>query len=470
MKKYLLIGITVAAFIILPKVSFAASLYVSPSSVTASAGSTFSVSVKTNTGSQPVNTAEARISYSTDTLELVSAKQGSTFYLASPGSPSKSAGSAYVGGGLPTPGYNGTAGTVGTFVFRAKAAGTGTISIDSGSVLLNDGNGTEALTSTAGARITITPPAVGGPQVSSDTDPSQDSWYASSNVTLSWTRPDGAYGFSFELDQNPNTVPDNTLDTTVTTTKSYADLKDGIYYFHIKARGQNSSSAFGATTDFKIQIDTTAPKPFEIKLAGQSDLNNVSSTPTINYDAADETSGIGSYSIILDGQQVAESSSPYTFAKINPGSHTVSVVAYDKAGNKQQADLKIIVTQEVAQSFLKRNLQLPLYVLILVNLLVLLLVLTLVWLIFRKRRRHTTQQDEILAIQAEVDETLEKLKADINQRLRNLTERQTKELYEKEEKVAREVSVTVAKTKSTIDKKMTKLSKQASRKKDRILE
>src|SRR5262245_61826224 len=142
MKKYFLILSAAFALFLLPKVSKAATLYISPASGTYSAGNSFTVTVKTNTGGKAVNTAEATVTYSSNVLEVVRASQGSTFYLASPGSPNSQSGSVYFGGGLPNPGYTGSGGNLGSITFRAKAVGTATISISSGSVLLNDGYGT----------------------------------------------------------------------------------------------------------------------------------------------------------------------------------------------------------------------------------------------------------------------------------------------------------------------------------------
>lgn len=470
-KKALIIFGAVFAFAVLPRVVLAATLYASPSSGTFGLGSTFSVSIRTNTQGADVNTAEASISYSTDTLELVSVKQGSTFYLAAPGSPSKGSGTAYFGGGLPTPGYNGTGGIVGTATFRAKALGTGTVTINSGKVLLNDGNGTDALASSAGGRYTITPPPVGAVTVTSDTHPVQDNWYAKSDVNLSWDRPTGAYGYSFVLDQTPDTVPGNTLDTTTTTTQSYPGLKDGVWYFHIKARAQSASAGFGPTAHFKIQIDTQKPLLFDIKMVAQSDLNDVTRTPTITFEATDETSGIDHYDVYIDGNVVqASAESPYTFSKLDNGPHVIRVIAYDKAGNDRKAELPIIVNGPAVVGFFQKNLQVPIYLLIIINLAVLVLFAFLIWFLFKRKKKQTTAADQVADIQAEIDQSLEELKQRISDRLLSLTAKSNKELFDKEEKVSKEVAVSVGKTRRRIDKKIGKLNKTVRKQKDKILE
>lgn len=456
---------------VLPRVVLAATLYASPSSGTFGLGSTFSVSVRTNTQGADVNTAEASVSYSTDILELVSVKQGATFYLAAPSSPSKGSGTAYFGGGVPTPGYNGTGGVLGTMTFRAKALGIGTVSVDSGKVLLNDGNGTDAFSSAAGGRYTITPPPVGAVTVTSDTQPDQTKWDAKSDVNLSWDRPAGAYGYSFVLDQIADTVPGNTLDTTTTTTKSYTGLADGIWYFHIKARAQSASAGFGATTHFKIQIDTQKPLLFDIKLVAQSDLNDVTRTPTITFEATDETSGIDHYDVYLDGNVVqASAESPYTFSKLDNGPHVIRAVAYDKAGNDRKAELPIIVNGPAVIGFFQRNLSVPIYILLTINLLILILFAFLIWFLFKRKKKQTNAADQVADIQAEIDQSLEELKQRISDRLLSLTAKSNKELFDKEEKVSKEVAISVGKTRRRIDKKIGKLNKTVRRGKDKILE
>ncbi|HEV8601448.1 MAG TPA: cohesin domain-containing protein [Patescibacteria group bacterium] len=153
----------ITALLLLPNFSLAATLYLSPPVGNYSVGTTFKVKILANTEGQSVNTAEARINYPADKLELLSVIQGTTFYFAAPSSPSKNGGTAYFGGGLPNPGYTGNAGLLGTMTFRAKAAGTADVSISNGKVLLNDGKGTDALSTTLGSTFKIAEPAKAAP-------------------------------------------------------------------------------------------------------------------------------------------------------------------------------------------------------------------------------------------------------------------------------------------------------------------
>ncbi len=379
-------------FLIFPKLSQAATLNISPGSGNYGVGSTITVTVVTNTQGAAVNTAEANVSFSN--LDFISAKQGSTFYLPSPGSAKNSGSSIYFGGGLPSPGYTGGGGVLGIITFRTKAEGVASVNITSGKVLLNDGLGTDALSGISGARFSVTPPPVGVVSVSSTTHPDSNLWYPKSDLELTWNRPQDAYGYSFEFDQNPTTVPDSTLDTTVTTNKSYSGLKDGTWYFHIRARPQSPSSGFGVTTHYKIQIDTAPPSPFEIKVAES----------TITFAAEDAGSGIDHYQISSEGKVYDEKgTSPFTFFGLKNGDHQIKVTAFDKAGNKQESTTNMSV-KGVTIGFFQRSLQVPLYLILLVNLIILILIGLVMWLLMHKKRSRTAASNEISDLQAELDQ------------------------------------------------------------------
>lgn len=141
-------------FVVCAGVADAATLSVTPGSTAVSQGSTFSVTVRTDTKNASVNVAEATITYPTDKLELVSTTGGSTFPLQTPGAPKKSPGQVFFSGGVPS-GYTGTNGIVGRLTFRAKTSGEATVAIVGGRVLLNDGAATDALTGKSGSTISI---------------------------------------------------------------------------------------------------------------------------------------------------------------------------------------------------------------------------------------------------------------------------------------------------------------------------
>jgi hypothetical protein len=460
MKKIFLVLVGVFFWAFLPKLSLAATLYLSPASSSVVDGATFSVTVRVNTQSADVNTAEANISYSTDTLDLVSVKQGANFYLSSPGSPSRGQGTAYFGGGIPNPGYNGTSGVLGTLSFRAKATGSASIVISSGKVLLNDGNGTDALSGMASTKISITEtPASTSTSltVTSTTHPDPTKWFAKSDVSLSWNRPANIYGYSFELDQTSDTIPDNTLDTTITTNKTYIGNKDGVWYFHIKARAQSASAEFTDTVHFKIQIDATAPKAYELALSN--------SNKTVSFQTTDDASGIGRYELSVDDKMIeSDAKSPYNFSDLSAGPHVVKVMAYDLAGNSTAAQASFIVSSGSTgtASIFPKSVSIPFYAFAILILLILILILLNIWLLvaFLRRGKRNYGFGPIAKLQTDIDEMLENLRHDIDHKLLGLTAKSSEDLFVKQAKAARAIEIDINKTKQKIDNKIDKSSRK----------
>lgn len=133
----------------------AASLAVSSSKVKVSPRDTFSISVSVNTQGKAINNVEAVISFPASLVEVTSVSAGSvlSLWVQNP-TFSNGAGTISFNGGAPNPGFTGS-GTVMTAQFKAKAAGTATISLASAAVRENDGKGTNILSSRSGATIEI---------------------------------------------------------------------------------------------------------------------------------------------------------------------------------------------------------------------------------------------------------------------------------------------------------------------------
>ena len=415
-----------SAFALLSSSALAATLYVTPLSASIPEGATFSVTVKTDTQGQPVNTVEANVSFDSSKLEILSVTPGATFTLNTPGSPSHTDSTAYFSEGIPSPGYTGSAGIVGRITFKAIAQGDASISVSSGQVLLNDGNATDAYSGSSGSTITVTvaPPATTNTPppststttapssdalsltVTSDTQPDQDSWYAATTATLDWAKPDTAKGYSYKLDTVADTVPDDTIDTTATT-KTFTDLADGTWYFHIKALDSKGNS--GPTSTYKVLVDSTAPDAFT--------ATQDSAVPgTVDFTATDSGSGIDHYTISRDGVVVSQSAaSPFTFPKLTPGTYSVTVTAYDKAGNSTASNLSLVVP--VQQTLLQKvaNSGWIVYAFAL-SIWLFLLAIIILLVILIKRHKQTTNKAtvEIDHMKKDVDKELEHLKRHIH--------------------------------------------------------
>jgi len=147
------------AFVILPGVlSAQATLSVSPASGTYKVGEMFSALVNLNSGGQSINAGMAQVNFDNTRLEIVSLGYSQSIFSLWTENPSFSnpAGNIIFGGGVPSPGFNGASGGVLRITFRTKAVGQAPISFISGSVLANDGQGSNILDSMRGSLLTIT--------------------------------------------------------------------------------------------------------------------------------------------------------------------------------------------------------------------------------------------------------------------------------------------------------------------------
>lgn len=318
----------------------AANLFFSPSQKTVTIGSRLTVTLKVNSGGEAINASEGTIAFTNDFLRLTSISKSGTQFTFWPVEPNGSTTSGRVtfSGGLPSPGYRGSSGTIVSLSFETVKTGRAELSISGAKVLANDGQGTNVLTSMSGASLTITdvsvpstpPPAnstTPAPTMTSSNFPDQNAWYRDDQATVSWTKPNGASGFSFRLSQNVGDVPDDVVDTAATLT-SMSLPTDGIWYVALRA---HYAAGWSATNRFRLQRDHVSPSTFAIKITRDRGLTDPS--PEISFSASDETSGIDHYTLSLDGGTASEETSPARLGDLSAGHHAVVVMALDRAGN-----------------------------------------------------------------------------------------------------------------------------------------
>ena len=136
----------------------ASSIGFSPSSGTYKVGDTINVKVYVGTD-KSINAIAANVSYPTDLLSLSSiSKTGSVLNLwAQEPSFSNDNGVASFEGVILN-GYTGNSGNAVTLIFKAKAVGAASLKFNTASILANDGNGTETLSSKGSANLNIVKP------------------------------------------------------------------------------------------------------------------------------------------------------------------------------------------------------------------------------------------------------------------------------------------------------------------------
>ncbi len=326
-----------------PALAARASLYLSPTSKTVTVGDTFTVGLYVSTDTA-INAAEAALTFPTDKLRVTSVSKSGIFTLwAVEPNYSNSSGRITFSGGLPSPGYKGTSGKILTVTFKATAAGKPKVSLTGGSVLANDGQGTNILKSRGSGTYTVNQPAPSPeepsppaqpllPVIGSSSHPDQAKWYSSSAVSASWPGGQDVQGYSLVFDTAADTIPAETVSTTQAAF-SNTSVADGISYLHIRAKYE---TGWSSTVHFKYQIDTLPPEPFTIAIAGD---------PELTFQAKDATSGIDHYELALDDSAFSSVASPYTTPILPPGTHTVKVRAFDKAGNFREASAEFTIEE-----------------------------------------------------------------------------------------------------------------------------
>lgn len=357
---YAVLAVFFCAFLFLPSQARAASFSLSPSSGSFEVGSTFDVSVLVNTEGQTINALEAVLAFPADKIQLVSPSTGQSVVSlwVSPPQFDNRTGRIELRGGIPG-GLNAQRGQVITFTFRVNQIGSGTIRfLDDSQIYLHDGQGTEVLHQTQNGvyRFVLPPPA--GPIVASPTHPEQTRWYSDSNLVLTWPQNAATEGYSYELNREPATIPDN-ISEDAENSVSYTKLGDGIHYFHIK---ELQNGRWGGTTHYAVHVDTTPPSEFPIRIRPSERTSN--RQPVIEFFTTDQASGLQYYELkivqlsatedSLDFEETnerffIEATSPYAPPELPLGTYDVLIRAYDYAGNYQETVQEMNIVSPILQ-------------------------------------------------------------------------------------------------------------------------
>lgn len=329
----------------------AATLSASPSTGVYTTGSNFTVTVLVNTESKSINAAEGVLTYNPKELSVVSVNRNSSIFNLWVTEPtfSNSAGTINFSGGLPS-GYAGSAGTVFTVTFKPILAGTPRISFTGGSVLANDGQGTNVLSKMSGGTYTVKAPSdqpkaevieyvapantPATPVVSSPTHPDSSSWYAQTKAVLNWNIPSDVVSIRTLIDDLPSSVPTKIYDTPIKTI-TLEDLEEGESYFHIQFK---NNEGWGRVAHYRLGVDTVDPQEFSINLAPDSDGSNPVQVLALSTKDSADASPVKRYKVKIDNGEEYEYiddklTKQIVLPTLNPGNHLVVIEAFDGAGN-----------------------------------------------------------------------------------------------------------------------------------------
>ncbi len=350
-------------------------LFVSPDSGSFLGGSTFEIPFFINTKEQNVKNVSLNITFDPAKLAIVKPSNGKSIIGVWSSAPSydNNQGVANFSGTIPN-GIISSSGLITSITFEAKSTGTAEVLINNNSkVTLFDG--TNVKINTNRGLYTIFPKPAGSVDVFSDTHPLSDSWYNNTNVVLSWNKLPNTQGYSYVIDNKPNTLPENKI-TSQDTIKQYENLTDGLWYFHIKPL--KSGGIWGTTTNRVLKIDTTPPNNFKPKF--EYITHDKSNFAVITFNTTDSLSGVDLYQVGItdttgDLNNVSpvfnNSTSPYQLNLDSINSARVIVRAIDKAGNITDSAINIKKYNRVVQVLLNNK------ILVLVLILVLMILLYL---------------------------------------------------------------------------------------------
>jgi hypothetical protein len=351
----------------------AATLSLTPESSEIGVGEKMTVELRIDSEGTSFNAAQAVVRFPKDTLEVTAlnkTESAFSFWLEEPQFSNTEGAISFTGG---TPfGVSGGAVGVLKIEFRAKGAGSGTLSVTEAAVTAADGSGTNILSKINDAVITIVPrriiPKVPEPQqkipepeqIVRKAAPSgklplkpvlkiplyseENRWYnLVAQFTASWDLPLDISGVSTALNKYPNSIPPERSEG-LFDNKNFASLSNGVWYLHI--RFQNNLG-WGSTAHYRLAIDTQPPLGFEVNiLEGEKTDNPV---PTFQFQTSDALSGLKEYQLrIGEGDLIRIFAKDFTGSfKLplqEPGKRRVVIKAVDQAENsiENSADIEIL--------------------------------------------------------------------------------------------------------------------------------
>ena len=174
---------------------------------------------------------------------------------------------------------------------------------------------------------------------------------STSTISLTWT-DNSTNESGFKVERSPDGTTFTQVATPGAGASSYSDsglAAETKYYYRVYAYNSAGDSAYsnvaGATTPAQtvpLPPDTTAPA---VAITSPANGATVDHRETIEATASDDV-GVVSVRFTIDGQTIAtETAAPYsvsyTFNKAPQGTHTVSAIASDAAGNTATATITV---------------------------------------------------------------------------------------------------------------------------------
>jgi hypothetical protein len=406
----------------------AADLYILPSNKDLNVGDNLNIAVYVDSIDQAMNAVSFRISYPEDLLKFVSLSKTGTIINLWVQEPRGGNGEVSAEGIVLNPGFTGSKGKILNITFKALNSGKADLSFISGTVLANDGLGTNILKNMRGGSYSINElseiiekPSISylpTPKITSPTHPDQEKWYNNNNPIFEWELPDGVIEVKLVYSKKPDTIPVVSYIPPISK-KELNNIADGTYYFRAQFISETTKSEIAT---YKFNIDTQNPVLEEFSL-GLEDSNIVK----FKIKAKDETSGIDKIEIYLDNNLVLTLTSITStnvfedvIKNIEVGRHIFKAVIYDKAGNSIQKEEIINIPQPTVRTEIVVQKDYNLYFILLFVSILLIIVILIIYItkhrieIIHKEIKKEKIENIKSDLRKHLKETLQDLRHDIS--------------------------------------------------------
>ncbi len=281
-------------FMLFIQTADAASLYFSPSSGTYAIGKPFTISVYVSSTAQAMNAVSGKITFPKNLLQVSSLSQVESiinFWVQQP-SFSNTNETIDLEGAVFDPGYRGSGGKIIDIVFSPKAQGTVNLRMASGSILANDGLGTNILEglgsasyNITGAPITTTTtkaPEKGkipkAPLIYSSTHPNPSEWYSETTAEFSWDLTSDITEVRLSISKSSGATPTISYAPPIKS-KSVTNLGDGIWYFNVQLKNQYG---WGEISRFRVQVKELGISETEEPIIAEEKTEEIKETGKIS--------------------------------------------------------------------------------------------------------------------------------------------------------------------------------------------
>jgi hypothetical protein len=310
-------------------------LYFDPSAREVKVGESFNLNIKVRPNGETIDTVRAIVNYPADLLEVSYFSLNGAFPTSAPGNIIDNQKGIVSQGGAIMGGVISADAQFGTITFLAKKDGVATISFGNQSKMIYSGQEKINITNLGSANIKIGANSVAAePEdiiITSTSHADQNKWYNDVDAIFYWQLADKKQEVAaYYIDYSTNPEADPALKVEADQNSHiYNDIKDGIWYFSVKAQYKNNK--YSKIARYKVMVDRT--EPMKIQPIIEQPTAVAGDPIEMKFATIDQQSGIDYYEVGIDGENFTRQVSPYSIKDLAVGEHMVTVRAIDKAGN-----------------------------------------------------------------------------------------------------------------------------------------